>query len=236
MFFEEEKERRDDKAFLFIISFGEIIPYINELELENEDEILDEYEAEKGKNKNIVLDGLIDNESRESAMQDIISKVIKSRKVEPRKGDIILLRFMRTDRFYFWEGMAIPIIEERVPPDFKIPDFPVNYWATYGLNDFYYDTSDMNLFECNHNSTLTLYEDRNSGYYIILRHCENKDETLRNFKETGKSCGVFHDNGNIRIHEEMGDLVDDKLLKWIYGYILSRGGDPSDTIYVNKNE
>jgi hypothetical protein len=248
----EEKERQTDKAFLFIVSFEEFIPYLDDLEIpeEDKDAMLEEYKLE-GEDSDFY--SIIDDESQEIA--DVITKIIKERgshTVQPKKGDVIRLAFIRTRQFgtYFWDGERAILPEEEESSDFycvpsvlSIPDFPLDYWDDCGFvgwssfGDFYYDTSDMKLEECkvpHLGAKVSLYRDMNSDFYVLMFNGEDKEETMRRFVSTGRCFGAFREDGSC--YGKLEDSGETETTEKISNYIFQHEGYPKNTIYVDYLE
>jgi hypothetical protein len=248
---EEEKDRQEGKAFLFVIFFEEFIPYLDELSNLSEDDkntMLEEY---KDSGEDSEFYGIIEDESLEIA--DIITKIIKERSdgIQPKKGDVIRLRFLQIRQLgtYFWDGEKAIIPEEEtsdcycIPSILSIPEFPVDYWDDCGftgwsnMGDFYYDTSDMKLEECKINDLskeITLYRDMNSDYYVLMYNGEDKKATMKRFVDSGRCFGAFYEDGSC--YGKLQDSGRQETIEKISNYIFQHEGSPKNTVYVDYDE
>jgi hypothetical protein len=148
----EAKARNPKRAFLHIVTWKEMLPFIDELE---ETDILDKKDLPEDYKTTDDLDFSHSTDLGLSSpvIASIVERILITRKANLVRGDCIRLQFIAYRGYgtYFYDGSHVITAEEedsdyeRIPSQFKIPtEFPVDYWNDTGFVGYCY-TGDYNF-------------------------------------------------------------------------------------------
>ena len=217
-------ERTENKAYEFKIEWKEIADLIKK-EFNIDDIDFVDY---------------IDLKTNEKFL-NILTNVFNSRNNEviTKRGDILYLLFINHDQagrfFYNGEKIIPPGLRDTIPIEFKVPEFPPDYWDETGFMD--YIPNCLN-FDIDKNTKLKfikevviksiyggleycgIYQESKYNYYIIFLY--NYDSLLETFKKNGL-CTYVSDKNLIKYNKNK--FLEDKNTSF---YVSSQ-----DLLYTN---